>query len=82
MLNVSPKTEKEFVENIVDCIPQNAVNDQPSQKLMLGKFPFLMVEAKNLNYSMNAVLQGLHYYGYSANSYTFIDNYPCFCYYS
>ena len=40
------------------------------------QFPLVVIEAKNNSYSMNAVLQGLQYYGIMQMDY--IDNDPVF----
>ena len=43
----------------------------------IRKFPFIIIEAKHTSYSINAVLQGLQYYGITMTK-DFIDNNPCF----
>ena len=44
--------------------------------VLVKNFPFIIIEAKNNSYSMNAVLQGLQYYGLT--NMDFIDNDPSF----
>jgi hypothetical protein len=44
--------------------------------VFINSFPFILLEAKNNTYSINAVLQGLQYYGLTVGGY--IDNDPCF----
>ena len=44
--------------------------------VLIGDFPFIILEAKNNCYSIHAVLQGLQYYGLTTTE--FIDNDPCF----
>ena len=44
--------------------------------VLIKHFPFIIIEAKNNSYSMNAVLQGLQYYGLT--NMDFIDNDPSF----
>jgi hypothetical protein len=42
----------------------------------IDKFPFILLEAKDSAYSLNAVLQGLQLFGLTSTA--FIDNDPCF----
>ena len=48
--------------------------------VLINDFPFILIEAKSMNYSINAVLQGLQYYGRNHKEVqdNFIDNNPCF----
>ena len=44
--------------------------------IFINNFPFILVKAKHMAYSIDAVLQGLQYYGLSRHE--MIDNNPCF----
>ena len=44
--------------------------------ITIKEFPFVILEAKNFAYSINAALQGFQYYGIVKQE--FIDNDPCF----
>lgn len=57
---------------------ENSIEYEMDAVIFVGTeaFPFVVIEAKNNSYSMNAVLQGLQYYEIIQMYY--IDNDPCF----
>ena len=84
----------EIVDAIKELFPVVKVQDQTdSQKgiantvssnvkmdaaVKIREFPFIIIEAKHTSYSINAVLQGLQYYGITTTGKDFIDNNPSF----
>ena len=64
------KSQKEIVNPVSSNVRMDA-------SIEIRKFPFIIIEAKHTSYSINAVLQGLQYYGITMTE-DFIDNTPCF----
>ena len=69
------KLEAESQTGIVNTVSSNVKMDAAVKIL---EFPFIIIEAKHTSYSINAVLQGLQYYGITTTGKDFIDNNPCF----
>ena len=61
------------IKSEISNLPQGIKLDAA---VLIGDFPFIILEAKNNCYSIHAVLQGLQYYGLTTTE--FIDNDPCF----
>lgn len=57
-------------------IPDLSPEIKMDAAVLIGGFPFIILEAKKNSYSINAVLQGFQYYGLTTAE--FIDNDPCF----